>query len=70
MKRGDIVGKRHFTDFKGIIIDLVEYFTDDYGENEIIMWKVLWFKHPFENKPFVEEVLQHSLKGLEIETRN
>ena len=47
MKRGDIVGKRHFTDFKGIIIDLVERLTDDFGEYEIIMWKVLWFKHPY-----------------------
>ena len=64
MKRGDIVGKRHFTDFKGIIIDLVERLTDEFGENEIIMWKVLWFKHPYarDHSEMIEMLAERELK--------
>ena len=77
MNIGQLVEYKDMLGFKGILLgklpsDVTTY-ADPPRQLELEFrekWKVLWFKHPFENKPFVEEVLQHSLKGLENETRN
>ena len=51
MKIGDTVKFKHITDFEGIILGLVDWAHDEYGENEIKIWKVFWYKHPYEGKP-------------------
>ena len=51
MNIGDIVRLKHITDYEGIIISLVEWVQDELGENEIKIWKVFWYKHPYEEDP-------------------
>tara|TARA_R100001129_G_C5301507_1_gene242668 strand:+ start:947 stop:1183 length:237 start_codon:yes stop_codon:yes gene_type:complete len=48
-KVGDIVGLRFCTDFKGVLIELLDHAYDELQENEMKRWKVLWFKHPYED---------------------
>jgi hypothetical protein len=65
MNVGDIVKLRHITDFEGIILSLAEWIHDEYGESEIKIWKVFWYKHPYgENPPYIdkhgEQVLRHA----------
>ena len=65
MKVGDIVGHKYITDFKRIILSLEEHLYDEYGENELKTWKVLWFTHPYGprgNKSSCVEV--YTEKGL------
>ena len=77
MNMGQLVEYKDITGFKGVLLkklpnDVTTY-ADPPRQLELEFhekWKVLWFKHPFENKPVVEEVLQHSLKRLEIEPRS
>ncbi len=62
MKTGDIVRLKHITDFKGIVLRLTEHTYDELGENEIKMWKVLWFNHPHDKKgPLVAEYPERGL---------
>ena len=51
MNIGDIVRLKHITDYEGIILSLVEWVQDELGENEIKIWKVFWYKHPYEEDP-------------------
>ena len=37
--------------YEGIILSLVEWVQDELGENEIKIWKVFWYKHPYEEDP-------------------
>ena len=62
MKRGVLTKRRHLTDFKGIVIGSAGYFSDEYGENEIKLWKVLWFEHPFGSSPEVETIDERHLE--------
>ena len=51
MNIGDIVRLKHITDYEGIILSLVEWVQDELGENESKIWKVFWYKHPYEEDP-------------------
>ena len=51
MNIGDIVRLKHITDYEGIILSLVEWVQDELGENEIKIWKVFWYKHPYDEDP-------------------
>ena len=56
MNVGDVVKLKHITDYEGIILSLTDWMHDEYGENEIKIWKVLWYKHPYgENPPYAEQ---------------
>tara|TARA_R110000824_G_scaffold282607_1_gene470956 strand:- start:322 stop:543 length:222 start_codon:yes stop_codon:yes gene_type:complete len=50
MKVGDIVGLKHCTDFKGIVLNLEDHVYDEYGEHELKTWKILWFNHPYQKE--------------------
>jgi len=62
MKIGDTVKLKHITDFEGIILSLIEWMHDDYGENEMKIWKVFWYKHPYDGEP--PYVGKHVEEGL------
>ena len=64
MKIGDTVKMKHITDFEGIILNLVDWKHDEYGENELKTWKVFWYKHPYDGKPPYAEV--QAEKGLRL----
>tara|TARA_R110002020_G_scaffold3498_1_gene15527 strand:+ start:877 stop:1074 length:198 start_codon:yes stop_codon:yes gene_type:complete len=63
MKIGDTVKLKHITDFEGIILRLVEWEHDEYGESEMKIWKVFWYKHPYDGKPpFADEQVEAGLR--------
>ena len=77
MNIGQLVEYKNILGFKGILLAKlpsdVTTFAEPPRQLELEFfekWKVLWFKHPYENKLVVEDVLLSSLKGLEIETRS
>ena len=56
MKIGDTVKLKHITDYEGIILSLAEWMHDEYGENEIKIWKVFWYKHPYgADPPYIDK---------------
>tara|TARA_R110000782_G_scaffold267054_1_gene362041 strand:- start:176 stop:373 length:198 start_codon:yes stop_codon:yes gene_type:complete len=62
MKIGDTVKLKHITDFEGVILSLEAWKHDEYGENELKMWKVFWYKHPYDGRPpYIE---RHREAGL------
>ena len=63
IKRGTLARRRHLTDFKGLILELVEHSVDEYEENELKLWKVLWFEHPFGSYPEVETIDERHLES-------
>jgi hypothetical protein len=63
IERGTLARRRHLTDFKGLILELVEHSVDEYEENEITLWKVLWFEHPFGKHPEVETIDERHLES-------
>ena len=63
MNVGDIVKLKHITDYEGIILSLGEWLHDEFGENEIKMWKVFWYKHPYgEDPPYIEQYSEQTLR--------
>ena len=76
MNIGQLVEYKNILGFKGILLAKLPSDVTTFAEPprqlelEFEKWKVLWFKHPYENKLVVEDVLLSSLKGLEIETRS
>ena len=63
MKVGDTVKLKHITDYEGIILSLVDWIRDEYGENEIKIWKVFWYKHPYgDDPPYAEQYSERALR--------
>ena len=62
MNVGDTVKLKHITDFEGVLLSLIDWEHDEYGENELKMWRIFWYKHPYEGKPPYTD--KHSERAL------
>ena len=63
MKKGDVVKLKHITDFEGIILNLVDWEHDEYGESELKTWKVFWYKNPYDGKlPYTDRHCERALR--------
>ena len=74
MKMGDIVKNKDMTGFKGILLTMVPgELPHQRGQLELEFygkWKVLWFNHPFEDVPCVEEVYSKNIKKYDEATKS
>ncbi len=71
MNVGDIVERKEILGYKGILLDrlytLPEYNglsqlqLNLYKRDPMSFWKVLWFKHPFEEVPQIDGLLESDL---------
>ena len=71
LKVGDLVRRNDVLDFKGFLLQELQLVKDnsqlelDYAKkHKLSYWKVLWFKHPYENPPIVDGHLSRDLMKI------
>ena len=70
MKVGDTVKLKHITDFEGVILNLTDWQHDEYGENELKIWKVFWYKHPYDGVPvYITSHIEKALRYANAQER-
>ncbi len=65
MNIGDVVERKEVLGFKGILLQQMYMLPNSLDESQLSLypreqwsyWKVLWFKHPYEQVPKIDSVM-------------
>ena len=68
---GDMVERREILGYRGILLEQMFMMPEHadtqlnlYDDEDWSFWKVLWFKHPYENPPIVDGHLSRDLMKI------
>ena len=68
MNIGDMVERKEILGYRGILLEQMYMLPETidsqlslYNDEQWSYWKVLWFKHPYENPPIVDGQMSRDL---------
>ena len=71
MNIGDMVERREILGYRGILLEQMYMLPETidsqlslYKDEQWSYWKVLWFKHPYENPPVVDGQMSRDLMKI------